>query len=54
VFPIAPEFIPCPLLQMEEDVTMVEANGIIEVMEAYCAKKGDSILFELCQGKCFQ
>jgi hypothetical protein len=24
---------------VEEDVTMVEANGIMEVMEAYCAKK---------------
>jgi len=53
LFPIALEFIPYPSLQMEEDVTMVEANRIIEVMEAYCAKKGDSILFELRQGKCF-
>jgi hypothetical protein len=24
---------------MEEDVTMVEANGLMEVMEASCAKK---------------
>jgi hypothetical protein len=45
VFVIAPHFIPYPLLQMEEDVPMVEANRLMDVMEASCAKRAIQILF---------